>query len=397
MNDFDFRMPTRIIFGHKSEEKVASVFTQYGLKNILIVYGGGSIKASGLYDKVLALLDEAKIAHHELGGITPNPDKRFCLEGVSLARKNNVDGLLAIGGGSVIDVAKSIGVGFYYDGDPFDFNLHKVRPTKTLPLGVILTIAAAGSESSNSCVISDEEHFIKSGFNEDLIRPLFALEDPELTYSVSPKQTSAGIADIMMHSMERYFNESDANQLADDWALDLCKNVMVAGKAALANPNDYEARAALMLDSSLSHDGLTALGKKSVFVVHPLEHALSGYRKEVTHGVGIAVCYLGWARYFASKYPAKFAFLARRLFNISGDDEQKVAIMGVEAMKDFYVSIGLPTSLSELGITESDLPKLASLASGNGTRVIGCCPQSLDKQAIQAVYALCLHNGRISL
>jgi alcohol dehydrogenase len=397
MIDFDFRSPTRIVFGRKSEDKVAVILSEYGIKNVLIVYGHGSIKSNGLYDRVVSLLDGASIKHCELGGVTPNPDKSFCLKGVSLARENHIDGVLAIGGGSVVDVAKSIGVGFFYEGDPFDFNLHKTKPTKTLPVAVILTIAAAGSESSNSCVISDESNHIKSGFNEDLIRPLFALEDPELTYSVSPYQTAAGIADIMMHSMERYFNESDGNQLSDEWALALCKNVMKAGLVALKKPDDYEARAALMLDSSLSHDGLTAIGKKAVFVVHPLEHALSGYRPDITHGAGIAVCYLGWARYFAASYPTKFAKLARYLFDIVGDDEKKVAIMGVEAMRDFYVSIGLPTSLMEFGITESDLPKLASLASGNGTRVVGCCPQSLDKQAIEAVYALCLRNGRVSL
>jgi alcohol dehydrogenase YqhD (iron-dependent ADH family) len=397
MIDFDFQNPTRIVFGRKAENKIAAMLQEYGLKNVLLVYGGGSIKASGLYGRVVKILDEAGITHHDFGGITPNPDKRFCLSGVKMAREFAVDGVLAIGGGSVIDVAKSIGVGFYYDGDPFDFNLHKSKPTKTLPLGVILTIAAAGSESSNSCVISDEGKNLKSGFNSDLIRPAFAIEDPELTFTVSPYQTACGIADIMMHSLERFFNESGPYQLSDEWALGLCRNVMDAGKAALKDPRDYEARAALMIASSLSHDGLTSIGKKQVFVVHPLEHAVSGLFPRVAHGAGIAVCYLGWAGYLAKKHPSKFAALARRLFDIVGDDEAKVAIMGVEAMRDFYESIGLPTSLEEFKISESDLPDLVSLASGNGTHVIGCCPQSLNEEDIKAIYALCLGNGRISL
>jgi alcohol dehydrogenase len=390
MIDFDFINPTRIIFGHQSENKVADILLGYGWKKVLLVYGGGSIKKSGLYDKVIGLLDEKGIGHCELSGVTPNPDKSLVVKGVGIARDNHVDGLLAIGGGSVIDVAKSIGVSFFYEGDPFDFNLHKVAPKKTLPVGVILTIASAGSESSNSCVISDYGAHFKQGFNSDLIRPLFAIEDPELTFSVSPYQTAVGIADIMMHSMERYFNASGEYQLSDDWALYLCKNVMEAGKAALKNPADYEARAALMLDSSLSHDGLTNLGKKAPFVIHPLEHALSGLKKEVTHGAGIAICYLGWARYVYKLEPAKFARLAHVLFLIDSSNDEDSAIMGINAMKDFYVSIGMPTSLKEVGISAQDLPVLANLATGNGTRAVGCCPQPLDKKAVEAIYALCL-------
>ena len=397
MNDFDFVMPTRIIFGKGSEEKIASILKGYGFSRILLVYGGGSIKKIGLYDKVIALLDQEGITHVELSGVTPNPDKAFAVRGLLLAKDAQVQMILAIGGGSVLDVAKSISVGYFYDGDPFDFNLHKASPTRHLPVGSILTIAAAGSESSDSCVISDNEKHIKSGFNHVLNRPLFAIEDPELTYSVSPYQTACGVTDIMMHSLERYFNASDDNQLADAWALDLCKNVMVAGLKALQNPHDYDARAQLMLDSSLSHDGLTSLGKKAMFVVHPLEHGLSGYRPKIAHGAGIAICYLGWARYVYQKDPAKFARLARSLFDIKVEDGRKAAIMGIDEMRNFYVSIGMPTSLKEVGITENDLPELADLVSGNGTHVIGCCPQSLEKQDVLGVYRLCLDSRRISL
>jgi alcohol dehydrogenase YqhD (iron-dependent ADH family) len=388
MIDFDFINPTRIIFGHKAEEKIAAVLQGYGFSRVLMVYGGGSIKRSGLYDKVVRILDDAGIQHHELSGITPNPEKSFVLAGLKIARKERVDCLLAIGGGSVLDVCKSIASGFYYDGDPFDFNLGKAKPNKALPVGSILTIASAGSESSDSCVISDPETRIKRGFNNPINRPLFAIEDPELTYSVSPYQTAVGITDIMMHSLERYFNASDEYQLADDWALSLCKNVMIAGKKALAKPDDYDARAALMLDSSLSHDGLTGIGKKTPFVVHPLEHGLSGYKSDIAHGAGIAVCYLGWAKYVYKKDPSKFARLARVLFDIKVEDDEKAAIMGINAMSDFYRSIGMPTSLKEVGIVEKDIPLLASLVSGNGTHVIGCCPQSLENKDIEALYRL---------
>lgn len=390
MIDFDFRNPTRIILGKKSEDKIADVLTEYGYKRVLVVFGGGSVIRSGLLSHVLSLLDEKKIFHIEMGGVTPNPSKEFSSKGIKLAHKNNVDSILAIGGGSVIDVSKSIGVGFYYDGDPFDFNLHKLVAKKTLPVGVILTIASAGSESSNSCVISDPLLHIKNGFNNDLVRPVFALEDPELTYSVPKNQLAAGVADIMMHSLERFFNPSSEYELADDWALSLCKNVMKAGKKAMDNPADYDSRAALMLDSSLSHDGLTSIGKKSQFTVHPLEHAISGYDPRVTHGVGVAIVYLGWSKRQLELDPSKFAKLAHVLFDIDGEDTRKTAIMGVSAMRDFYKSIALPTTLLEVGIKESDLDKIADLATGNGTRVVGSYPQPLDKQAVLEIYRNCL-------
>ncbi len=390
MTDFDFVNPTRLVFGRQAEEKIGAVMQGYGFKRTVLVYGGGSIKASGLYDRVLAQFKAADIAVAELSGVTPNPDVSWVRRGRGIAQSHQADSLLAIGGGSVIDVAKAIGVSFYYEGDPYDFNLHKAQPRKSLPLGVILTIASAGSESSDSCVISDYGLHLKQGFNSALVRPLFALEDPELTYSVNAYQTAAGITDIMMHSLERYFGASGDYQLSDAWALALVKEVMAAGKKALQNPNDYEARAALMLDSSLSHDGLTGLGKKTTFVVHPLEHALSGYKEDITHGEGIAICYLGWAAYVAKKSPEKFARVARELFGIDEKDETKSAIMGINAMRGFYRSIGMATTLREVGIQASDIPALAQSASGNGTHVIGFCPQSLNEQDIEAIYRLCL-------
>lgn len=390
MVDFDFINPTRLIFGSDSEEKIGEILSGYGFQRVLLVYGKGSIKRSGLYGRVINSLQKASIAFTELAGVGPNPDHSFPIMGRDKARDFKAQVILAIGGGSVIDVAKSIGVSFFYDGDPFDFNLKKAIPHRTLPVGVILTIASAGSESSNSCVISNYQTGIKQGFNNDIIRPLFAIEDPKLTFTVSSFQTAVGIVDIMMHSLERYFASSSSYQLADDWALSLCRNVMESGKAALGDPTDYEARAALMLASSLSHDGLTGIGKKPVFVVHPLEHALSGYRPSVPHGEGIAICYLGWARYVYRKAPAKFARLARELFKIEEPHDEKAAIMGIEAMEDFYHSMAIPTTLPSVGVFEKDIPSLANLASGNGTHVIGSCPQSLNKQDIEAVYRLCL-------
>ena len=386
MIDFDFVAPTRIVFGKKSEERLGGLLREYGFKRVFLIYGGGSIKRSGLYDKVVSEMSQNGVSFEELSGIRANPTLQSVKDGIEKARKFKPDLLLAVGGGSVIDAAKSIGVGYFYDGDPFDFNLKKAAPEKTLPVGVILTIASAGIYISNSYVISNDSTSVKQGFNSDLIRPLFAIENPELTYTVSPYQTAAGFSDIMMHSLERFFGESDSLQLSDDWALDLVANVMEAGKRALKNPCDYEARAALMLDSSLSHNGYTGIGKKCPFVVHPLEHALSGYRPDITHGAGVALLFPAWAKYVLPAHPEKFAQMGRRLFKLEGKDILETAIIGVAEMKKFFHSVGMPTSFKEVGIGESDIEALSDLASGNGTRVIGCYPQSLNRQDIEAIY-----------
>ena len=386
MIDFDFIAPTRVIFGRNAEERLSELLKEYGVQSVLLVYGGGSIKRSGLYDRVIAQLVEADASYYEIGKIRANPTKESVFAGIKILREHPCDLILAVGGGSVVDAAKSMGVGYYYDGDPFDFNLKKAKPTKTIPVGVILTIASAGSEMSNSCVISDDATGVKLGFNNDLIRPLFALENPELTFTVDPHQTAIGFSDIMMHSLERYFGESDSLQLADEWALDLVKNTMEAGKRALEDPHDYEARAALMLDSSLSHNGYTGIGKYCPFTVHPLEHALSGYRPDIPHGAGVALLFPAWANYVLNKAPAKFAYMAKRLFNLEAKSELETAIMGVAAMKEFFHSVGMPTSFKEVGITENDIPSLVQLASGNGTRVIGHYPQSLNEQDIENIY-----------
>lgn len=391
MRDFDFVNPTRIIFGKNSEEKIGAILSGYGFKRILFVYGQSSIKKSGLYDRVLSKLNESGMVVEEYSGITPNPELKYVKECLKVARAFHPDCILAVGGGSVIDVCKGVAAGYFYEGDPFDFNLKKVEPIKTVPLGVIVTIAAAGSESSDSCVITNPETKTKTGFNHPLNRPLFAIENPELQYTLPQYQTGVGVADMLMHTMERYFGESEDNMLCDAWALDLLKNVVDNAKIVCKNPTDYNARAALLLDSSLCHNGITMIGKtKMPFVVHTLEHAISGYRPDVAHGAGIAICYLGWAQYVCLKSAKKFADLGRKLFNIVEPNDEKAAIMSIDSMRDFYKSLGIPTTLKEAGISETDLQELARLASGNGTRVIGSYPQPLNEQDIKAVYALCL-------
>ena len=386
MIDFDFVSPTKIFFGRGKEAKAGEVLRSYGARNVLIVYGSDRVRMSGLLGTVEASILSNGISYRELNGIRPNPTAEKVREGVALARKEEVDYVLAIGGGSAIDTAKAISVGFYYDGDPFDFNLKKLTPEKALPVGVVLTISSAGSEASNSCVIQDDSLSTKQGFNSDLVRPQFAIEDPELTFSVPPYQTFAGISDIMMHSLERYFDPGDDDELADDWALDLVRSCVKMAKRLQADPSDYQARARIMLNSTLSHNGLTGLGKKFFFVVHPLEHALSGYAPKVTHGAGVALIFPAWAKYTIKQNEAKLAKMGRVVFDINADNDAEAAIISVESIREFFLSIGMPGSLNELGLTKNDIEPLANLASGNGTRVIGCYPQSLGKQDIEAIF-----------
>ena len=386
MIDFVFHSPTKIYFGHHAEDRLAEALKEFSFRRVLLVYGGGSIKKNGLYQKVLNQLDGASISHEELAGIRANPRIEDVRKGVTLARSFQPDVLLAVGGGSVIDTAKSIAVSYYYEGDPFDFNLHKVVPQKALPVGVILTFSSAGSELSDSCVISNDALKAKSGFNNDIVRPVFAIENPELTYTVPQYQKAAGISDIMMHSLERYHSVSGEDQLADDFALDVVKSTMKAGLKVLANPTDYEAHATLMLDSSLSHNGLTNIGKPKFLVVHALEHVLSAYRPDITHGAGVALIYPAWATHMYREDLAKFARLGRELFEIKSDNDEEAAIIGIRSMKEFFHSIGMPTSFKEVGITKEDLPSLIALATGNGTRTVGLYPRPLEKKDVEAIY-----------
>lgn len=390
MIDFDFRSPTRVILAKGAEERVGELISSYGFRRVLLVYGGGSVIRSGLLDRVKAKLNEQGVAYFDLGGVRPNPDKALVQLGKEMVLANGIDFLLAIGGGSSIDTAKSIAVNVYHDGDVMDYHLGKAKPHKAMPIGVILTLASAGSESSDSCVISDTENMKKVGFHSDLVRPLFALENPELTYTAPAYQTAAGIADMMMHTMERYFCPSNRYQLSDEWGLSLCKQIMDAGLKAMKEPNDYESHAALLVFSGLAHNGITGLGKSTGMTVHGLEHALSAYRVDITHGAGIAVCYLGWARRYYKELAPKFASFARYMFEINDEDDEKVAIMGINRMESFYKTIGLPTTLRELGLEEKDLPAIADLATGNGTRAVGRLPQPLDRDAVLLVYKTCL-------
>ena len=390
MIDFDFVSPTKIYFGNNKEELIGQICLDSGYKRVYIVIGQGSVKRNGLLSRVLESLDKAGIKYQVLEGIRANPTIDLCHKGIEEARAFAPNLVLGIGGGSVMDTAKNIAVGYFYAGDSFDFNLHKAKPKKALPVGAILTIAASGSELSNSCVIQDDEKQIKRGFNDDLIRPVFAIENPKLTYSVSKLQTAYGIVDIMMHTLERYFNGSSDNEPADGFAEALLRSVIKAAKTVMDNPTDYDARAVLMLMSSLSHNDLTSIGKGKMLFVHQIEHAVSGVYPEVAHAAGLAVLFPAWAKYYVNYDTDKFNSLAMNVFGIHKMNKLDTAKAGIQEIEKLFVSLGMPKSFKDLGIDKVDVDLLANLVTDNGNRVIAHPKKDMDKEVVKAIINSCL-------
>lgn len=390
MINFDFQIKTKLYFGSGKEKLVGEILSSKNAKKVMVIIGQSSVKKSGLLDLTLSSLAEHGIQYEVLEGVRPNPTIQFVYDGLVKAKSFTPDYLLAIGGGSVIDTAKSIAVGYYYDGDPFDFNRHVAHPTKALPIGVILTISASGSEMSTSCVIQNDDDAYKSGFNSEFVRPEFAIENPELTFSVTPTQTAYGIVDIMMHTMERYFQPSAENEPCDGFSEALLKSVIQAGKDVMKNPHDYQARAVLMLMSSLSHNGLTSIGKTSYMPVHQLEHALSGCYPQVAHAAGLSVLFPAWANFYLEYDVDKFDRFAKNVFDSHLQDKVTNAKKGVELLKEYFSFLHMPHSFGDLGIENIDIDKLVSKATNDGTRVIGHHVKPIDQDVASEIYRSCI-------
>ncbi len=364
MKDFIYHSPTKIYFGDYVEQ-VGSIIKEKGFKNVLFHYGQNSIHKTGLYERVVASLKKAELNVVELGKVEANPKIDLVRTGVKLAKENKIDFVLAVGGGSVIDSAKLIGCAAMVDFDPWLFSNHEKVPQCTLPVGVILTISAAGSELSNSCVITNSALKIKNGFNSEVIRPVFAIMDPKLTCTVSKYQTACGIVDIMMHTMERYFVDDASLDFTDSIAIGLLKSVMKAGNAVMMNPNDIHARATLMIASSFSHNGLTGMGSTMHFTVHKLEHILSGTYDKIAHGAGLAVLFPAWAKWIYPHLKDKFTTFAKEVMEIEEEDVNLKIEKAIDALKGFYHKIGMPTSFTELGLTDKQIEELVKLATNN--------------------------------
>lgn len=390
MLNFEFYAPTRIYFGRGEEKRVGEIVKNYGFHKVLLHYGGGSVIRSGLLDAVKHSLQTEGIKYVELGGVQANPVLSLAEKGIALCLQEEVDLILAVGGGSVIDSAKCIADGV---GDPehkpWKFFLKEAVPKKALPVATILTLAASGSEMSASCVITNEDGGLKRGFNADTHRPLFSILNPELTFTVSPFQTGCGTVDIMMHTMERYFTKTKEVDLTDRLAEGLLKSVIEAGRIVAQNPEDYEARATLMWAGSLSHNDLTGAGREVFMSIHQMEHELSGMDDKVAHGAGLSALFGSWARYVCRYNVERFAQFAVRVWNCEMNFENPLvtALAGIEAMENYYRSINMPTNLPELGFVPDDacMEEMAEKCTFFGTRTLNDFIP-LDKDDIIAIY-----------
>ena len=359
---FNYFAPTRVVFGRDTELRVAELIQTFGGTKVLIHYGGGSVVRSGLMKRVTDTLDAAGIAYVTLGGAVPNPRLSLVYQGIELCKKEGVDFLLAVGGGSAIDSAKAIGYGVFNGGDVWDFYDYKRKATGCLPLGVILTLSATGSEMSDSSVITKEEGQIKRGYSSDFGRAKFAIMNPELTMTLPDYQTACGCADIMMHTMERYFTNGGNMEITDAIAEGLLRTVMNNAEILVKDPKNYDARAEVMWAGSLSHNGLTGCGSDGGdWMTHKLEHELGGLY-DVAHGAGLTAIWGSWARYVYKNCLPRFKRFAVNVMGVApvGSDEE-IALKGIEAMEAFYRRIHMPTNLRELGVkpTEDELVTMA--------------------------------------
>jgi len=392
MYNFAYFAPTEVSFGRGTADMAGELIKKYGGKKVLIHYGGGSVIRSGLLERVKKSLEAAGIGYVTLGGVVPNPHISKVYEGIELGRKENVDFLLAIGGGSVIDSAKAIGYGLANEGDVWDFFAHTRTASACLPVGVILTIAAAGSEMSNGCVITNEDSGEKRAYDDDLARPKFAVMDPELTMTLPDYQTACGCTDILMHTEERYFTNGGNMELTDSIAEALMRTVIKNARILKCDPENYEARAGIMWAGSLSHNGLTGCGNDGGdFASHMLEHEMGGMF-DVAHGAGLAAIWPSWARYVYKECLPRFKRFALFVMGVEnkGSDEE-IALAGIEAMEAFYHSIGMPVNMKELGIepTGEQIEEMAhrcSLAVGGQ---IGSA-KVLHEEDMAAIYKMAL-------
>ena len=362
MFGFQYYTPTKVVFGRGAEKRTAELIRAFGGKKVLIHYGGGSVVRSGLLKRVTDQLEEAGIPYVTLGGAVPNPRLGLVYEGISLCKKEGIDFLLAVGGGSAIDSAKAIGYGVANGGDVWDFYDYKRKATGCLPLGVILTIAATGSEMSDSSVITKEEGRVKRGYSSDYGRPKFAVMDPELTMTLPDYQTACGCTDILMHTMERYFTNGGSMEITDALAEGLLRTVIQSARALKNDPRDYDARAEVMWAGSLSHNGLTGCGNDGGdWMTHKLEHELGGLY-DVAHGAGLAAIWGSWARYVYENCLPRFRRFAINVMGVRPEGtDREIALKGIEALEAFFREIGMPTNLRELGVdaTDEDLKTMA--------------------------------------
>lgn len=376
MKDFNYYAPTEVVFGEQSEEQVAVLVRKYGGTKVLVHYGGQSAVRSGLLDKVCSLLSEEGVGYVTLGGVVPNPRLSLVHEGIALCRKEGVDFILAVGGGSVIDSGKAIAMGVANpDDEVWDYYLGKKSPQGALPVASVLTIPAAGSEMSESTVVTNEDGGVKLGYSDDILRPKFAIMNPERTFTLPPYQTAAGVTDMMMHIFERYFTKDDDMDLTTDLAEATLRRIKTAVFFVLKNPEDYRQRAQIMWGGSVAHWGLLGKGVEEDWATHQLEHELSGMF-DVTHGAGLAAIWPSWARYTMKENLSRFVRFAVNVMDVPNDftDPEGTALRGIEAVEQFYHAIGMPTNIKELigkDITDEEIKEMVRKCSRDYTATCG--------------------------
>lgn len=382
MNNFVFQSPTEFVFGRDTENQCGDLCKAYGVTKVMIVIGGGSARKSGLLARVEASLNKSGIPYCLLEDIKPNPEDTKVYEGIELARKENIDFILPVGGGSVIDTAKAISAGFNYDGDFWDFYCGKNNVENypnVLPIGVVLTIPAAGSEASGNTVITKTDGMFKLSIRtKAILRPKFAIMNPELTMTLPPYQTAAGIVDMMVHTMERYFSPPQSCEATDR----LCEAVLIScineGPKVIANPNNYEARANIMWLGTMAHNGICGVGRVEDWASHHMEHEISAIYG-VTHGAGLSVMVPAWMTFVMKKDVTKIAQFARRVFGVEGNNDEVVATEGINRLKAFWKSIGMPVTMKELGIDNPDIDALvAKLHVNKGDKIGGYVSLSME-------------------
>lgn len=390
MNNFVFYSPTEFVFGKDTERQVGVLARKHGARKVMIVYGGGSVVRSGLLDRVKQALTEAGIAYCEMGGVQPNPIDTKVYEGIEICRREGADMLLPVGGGSVIDTAKAIAAGVPYEGDFWDFYIGKAKVTRALKVAVVLTIPAAGSEGSGNTVITKVEGLQKLSLRvPELLRPVFSIMNPELTYTLPAFQTACGIADMMVHIMERYFTNTTDVEISDR----LCEGALTAiikeAYRVKQDPFNYEARANIMWCGTIAHNGTCGVGCEEDWASHFLEHEVSALY-DVTHGAGLAVIVPAWMTFMAEHHPGKVAQFANRVFGVpETEDLEEMALAGVARLKHFFRYMGLPVSFKELGIEHPDIPLLVKKLHENKGALVGNYVK-LTPQYSEEIYRLAL-------
>lgn len=391
MKNFEFYSPTKVFFGKDQHKRIGEIIKGYGYKKVLFHYGGGSIKKSGLFDIVTNALQSSGISYVELGGVQPNPVLSLVKTGIEICRKEKIELVLAVGGGSVIDSAKMIAVGTMNECDPWLLVTKEKTPKAALPVCTILTLAATGSETSASAVITNDELKMKRGYNSEFHRPLFSILNPELTFTVPPYQTACGVVDILMHTIERYMTQKGEADVTDRIAEAILKATIKAGRIVMENPYDYDARAALMWAGSLSHNDLTGAGRDFFMISHQLEHEISGMFDNVAHGAGLAVVFPAWLKYTFRNNLERCCRYAVNVWNCEMDFEnsEKTALAGIKATEEYFRSLGMPLTLGELGIGEESIKEMVVKCTNYGKRDLPGFIQYREKD-LEEIFRLCL-------